>query len=430
MNLRCTNPALLIYLAWVYVIPAFLNVWFAYESDVYVISDGGYLSWLYGGLLFAIAILFAFRPYSRSERRAAAPIAFWRFPRRTVAGVLIIAVLVGINGASSGLSQWRYSADGLSTSLDLMTLLFVLVPVLLTLILFSVLFFNHDLALGSTRRIYFTLAVCLALTASGIGPMITALLGLVAAMAPLTFRRLLFKAPRLKEVSRTSKMWFKLIMLSPLFGGLGLLAYFVGEAIKTGSSVGDVASSVGAGEINLFLHYLLGRISVHWYSLGAALHQVLELGIVEPTRNLLAPVANAGFRISALLGGWLDIARPLDGSMSRINYAIVTINPINDREGTSPGLLASFVLAFPVWFGPFALSVYLWFYDKVQSGLRRRFAGTPTLFGEALLLYFTSMFFSSPVDFLLLFDPTLLYIFALCYLGLSSKTKGGLHAAI
>jgi hypothetical protein len=116
--------------------------------------------------------------------------------------------------------------------------------------------------------------------------------------------------------------------------------------------------------------------------------------------------------------------------MARINYSLINLHPFNDREGTTPGLIATFVLAFPIWLGPFALASYLWIYDTLQAGIRRRFAGRPTLFGELLLLYFSTVFFSSPVDFLLVFDPMLLTLVAWGYLALRVNRTRYYHAPI
>ena len=430
MNLRIRNPTLLIHLVWVYALPALLNTWLMYESEVYVNSSSGHLTWLYGALLFTIVVAFAFSLDFRSFHRANQSLILWKVPQLTMISLLAIVLFVGAMGALSGLSNWRYAAEGLSASLDPMTLLFVLAPNVLELVFFTLLFFNHDLKSRSLRVIYLLLFICLALTASGIGPMITVLLALVTAIAPLTFRRLLFKASVTNEYSMLRPILGKLFLLSPLVAILGVLAYFIGDAIKSGSSLEELIKNLGDDEMNVFLYYLLGRISVHWYSISEALHQMVELGVGDPVNNLMAPVKNAGFRLSSLFGGLLDIERPLNGSMARINYNLVTLNPFNEREGTSPGLLATFVLAFPIWLGPFALATYLWFYDKVQSGLRLRFAGSLTLFGELMLLYFTSVFFTSPVDFLLVFDPLLLFIIVLCCLGLSAKTNRIHYAAI
>jgi hypothetical protein len=430
MRLRCANPTLLIYLAWVYALPALLNTWLDYQSDLYVNTTNGLGAWLYGGLLLAIAAAFAFQVDWRPGRRAVQPLLAWRVPQWMVVGLLGGVLVVAALGATAGLSRWRYAEEGLSGSLDPMSLLFVLTPNVLELTLFAFLFFHYELPTRTTRTILLMLSMGLALTASGIGPMLTLLLALVATLAPDTVRRLLLNPYPGQQAAQSRLNWRKLILLSPLVGGLGVLAYLIGDAIKTGSDLGDAIDSAGQDEMGVFLDYLVGRISVQWYSLVAALHQCVELGRVDPFQNLMAPVTNAGFRFSSLTGGWLGIERPQDGSLARINYGLINLYPFNDREGTTPGLIATFVLTLPVWLGPFALMGYLWCYDKVQSRLRRRFAGRPTLFGELMLLYFTAVFFSSPADFLLVFDPMLLTLFAWCYLGLSSKPERKPYATI
>jgi hypothetical protein len=425
MKLRCVNPTLLLYLAWVYALPAMLNGWLNYESEIYVNPSNGLGTWLYAGLLFCIVAAFAFRIERSTGTRPAPSSKPWQVPVKLIVTILVGVITVASIGAASGLSRWRYAGEGLSGSLDLMSLLFVLAPNVLELILFALLFFNYQISSQAKRGLLLLLTVGLALTATGIGPMLAVLLALTSAIAPETMRRILLNPDR---VTASTPKLRRLIWMLPLVGGLGVLAYLAGDAIKRDVSLFEVLDTQDASDV--FLQYLVGRISVQWYSLVAAMNLMVELGVGDPLRNLMAPVTNAGFRLSSLTGGWLGIERPLDGSMGRINYGLINLYPFNDREGTTPGLIATFVLAFPIWLGPFALASYLWIYDKVQMGLRGRLAGRPTLFGELLLLYFTVVFFSSPVDFLLVFDPMLLSLVAWCYLGLSSKHKGMPHETI
>lgn len=423
MKLRCTNPTLLLYLAWVYAIPAILNSWLDYKSEIYVNPSIGVTTWLYGLLLFLIVAVFAFRLEGSCRYSRFHPLIVWRIPEWLIVGVLMGVLVISALGAYSGLSRWRYAAEGLSSSLDSMSLLFVLAPNVLELILFSLLFFHYKLSSWKLRFILLLLTLCLGLSASGIGPMFIVLLSLLAAIAPVAVRGIILR-PELTTQQNVSKtIWKRLFWVFPLVLTLASGAYIVGDAIKTGVGLIEAAQNIGQEEISFFVNYLVGRISVQWYSVMATLHDYVELNSINPLNNLMAPVVNAGFRISSLTGGWLNIERPLDGSLSRINYLLINLYPFNDREGTTPGLISTFILTFPVWLGPFALAGYLWFYDKIQSGLRRRFAGQATLFGEILLLNFTGVFFASPADLLLIFDPMLLTLFALCYLGLSARSE-------
>jgi hypothetical protein len=425
MKLRCTNPTLPLYVAWVYALPATLNVWLNYESDIYVNPSNGWATWLYAGLLFFITVAFAFRIEWRESLRPAPAPLLWQVPVKPMVWILAGVLTVASLGAASGLSRWRYAEEGLSGSLDLMSLLFVIAPNVLELILFALLFFRYRISLRAMRVMMVLLTVDLALTASGIGPMLGVLLALTSAIAPETARRILLKPD---QVTASTPKLRRLIWMLPLIGSLGVLAYLAGDAVKKDVSLTEVLDTQDASDV--FLRYLVGRISVQWYSLVAALHQMVELGVGDPMHNLLAPITNAGFRFSSLTGGWLGIERPLDGSLARVNYGLINLYPFNDREGTTPGLIATVVLTCPFWLGPVALAVYLWIYDKIQAGIRRRFAGRPTLAGELLLLYFTAIFFSSPADFLLVFDPMLLTLVAWCYLGLSAKPERLSHAAI
>ncbi len=422
MKVHCSNPSLVIYLVLVYALPAFLNLWFDYESDIYWVPVNNLATWIYGGILFAVTISFSFRLKSSASRNLNIPLHIdWNMPWKNLTLLLFLFLSVGIFGTISGMSQWRYSANELSSYINPISFLYVLAPNIVELILFILIFFQYNSAGNQYRIVAFMVVICLALTASGIGPMIGVLLALIFAIIPLTVRRLIFK--QFLNNQGFAGVSASVILLLPIVFCLGVGAYLVGDAIKTGMSILDVISTNSRIDLESFLYYFVGRISVHWYSINAALHQTVELGVGDPVNNLMAPAANAAFRFSTLFGDWLNIERPLNGSMSRINYNLVSLYPFNDREGTSPGLIATFVLAFPIWIGPFALAGYLWIYDKVQLGLRRRFAGRLTLFGEFILLYFTAILFASPVDFLLLFDTIPFSMLALSYLGLHKKTS-------
>lgn len=431
MRLRCANPTLVLYLVWVYALPAAFNWWLNYESDIYVNPSNSPTTWLYAGLLFFITVAFAFRIEGPPSTRRTVTPQSWEIPVTPILILLAAVLIIASLGAASGLSRWRYAKEGLSESLDVLSLLFVLAPNILELLLFALLFFHYHLATRTVRLLLVLLTVDLALTASGIGPMLGVLLAITTGISPDTMRRILIKPNRLIKPDRVTATTPKLrgnVWLLPFAGGLGLLAYLTGDAIKRDISLTEALDAQDTYDV--FLHYLVGRISVQWYSLVTALHQMVELGVGDPLQNVIAPMTNTGFRFASLTGGWLNIERPLDGSLARINYSLINQYPFNDREGTTPGLIATFVLAFPLWLGPFALASYLWIYTTIQTGLRKRLAGTPTLVGELLLLYFTAVFFSSPVDLLLIFDPMFFSFIVLCYLGLTTKSKRICHAAI
>lgn len=421
MNIRCTNPALLIYLLFVYLIPAFLNWWIGHEPAFYEAPKLAPLSFIYLVILFLVTASFAFLPpistYSagRTEKKS-------EFSTGAIFFILIGILIISINGATSGFSRWRYADDGLSSALGPTQLLYVVAPNILEIILFLLIFFNHGLSRKKFLPLLMLLTVCLMLTASGIGPMVLVILAFAVMIWPESVRRLLFR-PKFDSVWKIRKSTTRsLIFIIPVLSVIAIFGYLIGDSIKRGVDIVSVIEQTGFEGFRAFLIYLLERLSVQWYSLLVSLNRYVELGLQGQLENLYAPLGNAAFRLSALLGGVFDVERPVDGSIARINYGLINLYPFNDREGTTPGLIASFVIAFPAWFSPIALASYLSVYSYIQQKLRSHMGGDLSLIGEIVFLYFTVVFFSSPVDFLLIFDPLVITIIFWCYIALRRRT--------
>ena len=425
MTLRLRNPVLLLYLLFTYALPAWVNWFTGYESALYVNPDSGLGSWLYAALLFTIVVAFAFRIEYRQSAAAQPPAAPTpRLPVRPVFTLLALVLIVALAGAAMGLSRWRYAEDGLSSALGPTTVLYVLAPSLLEILLFALVFFRYHAKPLHRQLALLLVAACMALTASGIGPMFAALLAVIATLAPDTLRSLLFRADAAAHGRVRRLRVSRLLVFAAVSVVLAAGAYVVGDAIKTNTDLGTVVQALGDDGSDIFVNYLIGRLSVHWYSLVAALHQFVDADLGGQLGNLMAPIGNAWFRFTALTGGWLPAERPLDGSLARLNYNLINLYPFNDREGSSPGLLASFVIAFPTWLAPWALTGYLWLYNAVQKRLRQRMLGQPTWLGEVVLLYFTAVFFASPVDFLLVFDPMVFTVLVWAGMGFGQRSIG------
>ena len=423
-KVRLTNPVLLLYLLVTYLLPALVNWLTGYESEIYLNPSNGIFSWLYATILFVIVGVFAFDfKHSGAAFRPAAEPPAWNLPVRALLVILLIVLSVAVAGSTLGLSRWRYSGEGLSSSLDATTLLYVLAPSLIEMLMFVLIFFRYNARLASVRMILLLAVACLALTATGIGPMISVLLAAVAFLAPDTLRRWVFRADGAARRRILTSVTLRKLAFAAITVILGMGAYVIGDAIKRDMDPVDVIRDWGESGETVFIDYLIGRLSVHWYSLVVAIHQFVDLDVGGQFYNLMAPVCNAWYRISVLMGGWAPVDRPLNGSLGRLNYLLINRYPLSDREGSSPGLIASFLIAFPTWLAPFALTAYLSLYNKIQERVRQRMAGRLTWMGEALLLHFTSIFFDSPVDFLLIFDPMLFTVVCWVALGYGLKSS-------
>lgn len=423
-TIRLANPVLLLYLLYTYIGPAALNFLTGYESEIYLNPSNGVFSWLYAVLLLGIVGAFAFDfefltigPRSLPRVLPSA----WNLPAPALIVFLSIVLGVGITGAALGLARWRYSGEALSSSLDLTTLLYVLAPNFVEMLLFILIFFRYVVRPFSVRVILVLVIACLSLTATGIGPMVSVLLACVAFLAPDTLRRWLFRVSDGASVAVFEGITVRKLLFAAVTVILGAGAYVIGDAIKRDVAPLDVIAEMEAGGKGAFAEYLIGRLSVHWYSLVVAVHEFVDVDVGGQFDHLMAPLGNAWFRFSTLTGGWMPSERPLNGSLGRLNYNLINRYPLSEREGSSPGLIASFLIAFPVWLAPFALTAYLAVYNGIQKRLRLRMAGRLSWVGESVLLEFTSIFFDSPVDFLLIFDPMVVTAIGWVALGYSSR---------
>ncbi|BBU63686.1 hypothetical protein MSC49_36210 [Methylosinus sp. C49] len=298
-------------------------------------------------------------------------------------------------------------------------MLYVLAPNFVEMLLFILIFFRYVARPISVRVILVLVIACLSLTATGIGPMVSVLMACVAFLAPDTLRRWLFRVSAGASAAVLEGVTLRKLLFAAVTIILGGGAYVIGDAIKRDIAPLEVITEMEAGGKGAFADYLIGRLSVHWYSLVVAVHEFVEVDVGGQFDHLMAPLGNAWFRFSTLTG--MPSERPLNGSLGRLNYNLINRYPLSEREGSSPGLIASFLIAFPVWLAPFALTAYLAAYNGIQRRLRQRMAGRLSWVGEAVLLEFTSIFFASPVDFLLIFDPMVFTAIGWVALGYGSR---------
>mgnify|MGYP001027675611 FL=1 len=405
---------LLLYLLSAYFLPACGLFLLDFESGIYRSPALNLPELLYGLLLFAVIILLSF---DRSPK--------WRFripPINPPHFLLEVGPLLGLIGVTAigfveGLSRWRYSATGLSENLSMSSIVYVISPSIFEILLFFEVFYVRDLPEKRLQRriIVLLLSAGLALTASGIGPALVVAVALLYAIFPAQFRVLIFKDCSSPGVGVGAKLGV-IPMVRAALASL-VIAFVIGEQIKTGSDAAGVASYWGDLGFRDYAGYLLERFSTAWISLRVALADYTTTSWSEVGANLWAPIGNFLFRLDLLTGGAMGFQRPYEGSLMRVNYELITLNPINEREGTSPGLIGGFVIAFPMPFSLIALAGYTYFMRTMFNYLGAAFLGAPTWIGSCLALYFFYSLFASPIDYFLIFDNG--FISFVGYMGLA-----------
>jgi hypothetical protein len=330
--------------------------------------------------------------------------------------VALLAIMCGISVLAyfKGYNNWRYQYESLSERGSPLLLLFALMPTLGKFLLFYYLFYDRKFAHGRgpsflARKIL--LCGALLLTANGTVSLLFALLAVVFAFFPSTLDALLLRQEKPAVTARAPRKSRRLrtLALLGMSAGAVALAWALGESIKRGEVYSVVEQTSDLGFVETIVGWVVGRISSSYYSLRAALdHQAFVTDPAVFYDHLLAPLRTFLYRIDYVLMQPFGFERPDPGTLMRINYLAISYDPINPREGTSPGLLAGFLLAMPFPTNYLVLLGYLHFAQRFISRLASGCRAPLTPFGLLLFWPFLLTLFESPIDIMLIVDDSAL----------------------
>ncbi len=382
------------------------------------------------------------------------------------------ALILGCKARWLGLNSYRYadSSAGELNYPEIFLMIFATAVILADLV--GVLFATRQAAPAALSRRGIEnrlLAISFILMANGT---VTLLLGLLVAFgcfAPRAFRQLFFlpAAASLFSFASLRKIALSVFVVVGAF----LLAWIGGETIKSRSVLlrtgpAEMANTLApgapaasprtrnapprkplpgrdvtlastfkerisrAGFFRQYPFYFAESISVYYYTLlftEGAPREVLKNS--EPT-VLVYPLRSLLFRLDHLTGGHFGVPRPAIGSLMRLNYELLTEGPINQRAGSSPGLLGSFNYVFPWPLGVVFAALYLvlvkWLLD-VNFAEPAEQSLSPV--GSMLLLVFLHGLFQSPFDLLIVLDDG--FVFFACLVGAALyRAQSGLPPAI
>lgn len=389
------NLALLFYFLFSYIFPPIYSWSFNYESDVYVNFDLQKDTTLYQILLYISLIIFIFLPANFSKSFNRNYTLSVQFPEKTISALLIIIFFLAIIGFINNFSNFRYNAIPIANQDYFLLLIFyIFAKDFLISLLFVLIFFNFRIKKLYFKLFKFLITVSLFFLITGVGDAFIFLLSLFFLLYTNTFRKLMFE--RIKP-----SFSFALVII--LYLGLT-----IGIATKHETDISFINLNYD------FLIYALDRTSVNWYSLKASLYYN-----VESSSNLqnyiLSEVYNNFLYRLHLLTDLITAEKPAESSLAVINYKLMTLDISNTRSGTAPGLLASFIYISPKYFVPFILMLYLIFYHFFLKFIKYRFFSNKlTLLGEFLIFYFfTLSLLQNPIDFLQIFDNSLIFPFTI-----------------
>lgn len=390
-----------------YVLPFLVFYLFDFESAIYNVPALNFYGQMYF-IIIGITVLWRVVSFSCNE----SPM-LWRLDDRKYINYesifLLILLVIAMFGYASGMSGWRYSPQGLSEDITSTKLLYAIIPTILEFILLTYIFYKE---LNFRRKInLLMIAVTMLFSASGIRPMLLVSLCISYLLFPDFLHKLLFKQRAENITIKSSLMGFVIIIITFSILGTGLI---LGESIKTGVNIVDVISNYADSSFNGFFNYIIERSSTAYISLLNAISNDTSVpSRFQSSLMILGPIENLQFRIDAILGNFFGVDRPDFGSFMRHNYDLITKYPLNFREGTSPGLLASFVLAADF---PISILLLLLYTTLILKLINRLLAGVIkplSLLGGIIFLSFIDIVFASPLDLLLLIDNMNIFIFLL-----------------
>jgi hypothetical protein len=398
-------------------------------ANVFVLVIGSFAGSL---LLYRVRLL----PPLRLAALRRSLIGFGRLYLRGRIVVAAFALTVSVLAFVWGLNSYRYTTEAISGIGSRLLLVAATVAIVTTADLCYCIFVRHRYRphLTVQRRIEDALlGAALLVFANGTASLIIAGLIGVCVLWPRTARRFLFVRRRSVTPIRVLKALTAAVALAAFVP----LAWVAGETIKR-SSAGvpltwqllrnETARITSTETLSSWGTYLVSTFSTHYYSVrfaaGVPREEVLMRSGVEPA---LLPMQSALFRFDYLLGGPFGIPRPELGSMSRLNYVLLTPAEVqSDRAGTSPGLVASFAYVLPFPLSIAACALYARAIARaIDDALGRRRADVLSAVGVGLLLLLVLNALQSPLDVLILFDEGAMYLLLLTAIVLCHRAPRG-----
>jgi len=349
--------------------------------------------------------------------------------------VALIALSLAIGYFSAGLNTYRYGEQSISEINSSLLLLANILNIIIMMDLFYCMFVRAaEPSNAFTRRKAenVVLSLSLVLSANGTANMLQALLASIYSLFPRLFRRVTFVA---KDERKLKKLIWSVVSVITIFFSFSV-AWICGEAIKNSAS-GNISVLTAGGNmieeistnyelIKNYFYYLIASLSSYYYSLlftAESPSDVLNYGSSSP---LVFPLKTLLFRLDYLLGGFLDVRKPEMGSLSRLNYVLLTAESLRPREGSSPGLIGSFNYIFVFPLNIIFCAVYLlWLSNIIDVLFRQHKRETLSGFGILLLLLFLQIAFQSPFDFLEVFDDSVVYMALLLGIYVARKRLQG-----
>ena len=314
--------------------------------------------------------------------------------------------------------NFRYLERGVSSQLGYAVVVLALKSVIYLFILFAATTFlrNQSSIRLDQRLAIVALTGSLMFSINGIADIISASIYAMFAIFPKTTLGALFSKEDspLISLNRLKNLAALAILLTILY-----FAVILGEGIKTGHGIGFIPGLVDSN-LKFFIERIFDRLSPHSYSLMNFYNGFgyFELEKYKQTTSILSDALAYRWHV---LTGADPTFRPEIQSVSRLNFEILSFKE-SPREGTSPGVFASFCFLQSL---PVALVCSL-VYLRAVVGLINQVFSIPnyrlSIIGGGVLLHELQFLFQSPLDFFLIFDNSTVALGFLILLALITQT--------
>lgn len=368
---------------------------------------GGYMQW---AALFIVFFAITVRVFQRSMFKFA-PSA------HIIPGMLCHLFVSRINYLVGGFSlflayqfmqddgfSFRQSGEQLLQANIYIRLTFVVKPYVYAWIVFNalaaILQKNYDYTRGKLQGGLFFISLFISVGGSlEIIPVVWLFIFVVSSRSALS--RLFISSPRDKRDDVRNLV--RLIVLLPLLVVMGTVAVAIGFINKIGLDV--FMQSLSSSEIFTMIESSMLRVSSSYASVIAFVNNHLtDLSFYETAWSI--PFENLRYRVSVLFFPDDFVDRPEITSISRLNYISAFTDDSLLRAGASPGLVATAFYAAPIPLGFIIISIYTVFVVRILDLPFDHFVRKPSFLALAFCTTFILPMFETPLDFLIIFDPS------------------------
>ena len=309
--------------------------------------------------------------------------------------IIFSCLVLSIYFALNNLNAYRYSDQRLSDSINLP----LLILSFFKSAIYAYIYIDFDLKKNHTKNHFLSTYQKIAI----ILIQLFSLTGLTSGLM-LVFSIYLMFAFNSEKKNNFFLFFFKYSVIFIVFCFLFIISYAVKWKVDFQESINIIKEL----DLKYYLDYLVSRLSNSYYALMNFTN--LNYNYIDYLENLSISHRNLIFRFDSLIGGIFNQSKPVINSINRLNYTLINNVYVDDRSGTSPGIIASFLYQFGSFFGIVFASLYSSYLFKLVDS-NSNFSFLKLL---ALIMFFQGVF-KAPFQALLIFDTNFLSLIILVY---------------